>query len=270
MKLKVNLHFHTSEDPLDFFIDYDVYSGIDKAQKEGFQALALTCHRKFVYKKEMGEYAKEKGVLLIPGIELEIEKAHVILLNCDKEAEDIKSFQDLKKYRQKNKEVLVLAPHPYFGFFSLNSRLEKYIKLFDIIELAWFFTPGFNRNKKAVRTAQKFKKPLVATSDTHNIKYLNKSFAWVEVEDFSLKSLLKGIKNNKIVNHLKPLSKKEVLSYISWYSKTQLKVVIKAFQESYQKEWGYLWKKGLWREVVKQPWLKIFLIFVGIYYLFIK
>lgn len=227
MILKTNLHFHTSEDPLDLFIKYDIYEGIKEAKKKGFKALALTCHDEFVYKEEYGQYAKEQGVLLIPGVEIEIKRGHVIILNADKEAEKIRSFAALKRYKEKNKKAFVIAPHPYFGMFSLNGRLDRNIKLFDAIEGNWFFTLGFDRNKRAKEVADKHKKPYLASSDTHNIKNLNKSYMLVDSTEFNTESVLNSIRDGRFKNVMNRLSWLGVINYLIWYNFSQAKVLVK-------------------------------------------
>lgn len=227
MILKANFHLHTSEDPLDLFINYNVYEAIDRAKKSGYSVLALTCHDKFVYKKEYGKYAREKGILLIPGIEVEIKRGHVLILNATKEAEKVKTFAALKKYKEKNKKAFVIAPHPYFGMFSLNGRLKKNIALFDAIEKNWFFTLGFNRNKKAREIAEKYSKPYIASSDTHNLKYLQKSFTLIEAPKLQTSSIFKAIREGQTQNVATRLGWFEVASYLLWYNLCQAEILIK-------------------------------------------
>ncbi len=226
MILKTNLHFHTSEDPLDLFIKYDIYQGIREAKKKCFKVLALTCHDEFVYKEEYGQYAKEQGILLIPGVEIEIKRGHVIILNADKEAEKIRSFAALKRYKEKNKKAFVIAPHPYFGMFSLNGKLKRNIKIFDAIEANWFFTFSFDRNKKAREIAKKHKKPYIASSDTHNIKNLNKSYALIDSSEFNTEAVLNSIRDGRFKNVMNSLSWFSAIGYLIWYNFSQLKVLI--------------------------------------------
>lgn len=227
MMLKTNLHFHSAEDPLDLFITHNIYEGIDIAKKEGFKVLAMTCHDKFMYRKEYGDYAREQGMLLIPGIEIEIKRGHVLILNADKEAESIKSFAALKRYKEKRKDIFVIAPHPYFGMFSLNKKLERNIKLFDAIEYSWFSAWWFNKNVKAQKIAEKYNKPYIATSDTHNIKYLHKGFALIESQKLTTKAVFNAIRRKKFNNAVVESSWFSLASYLAWYNISQLKVLAK-------------------------------------------
>ena len=224
MKLKTNLHFHSSEDPLDLFIKYDIYQGIDQAKKEGFKVLGLTCHNKFVYQTEFGDYAKKRGLLLIPGIEISINRGHILILNCDREAENIKTFADLREYKKKNPHIFIIAPHPCYFFFSLNKDLIKNINIFDAIEYSWFSFLFFDKNKKAQRIAQKFKKPFIANSDTHNLKYLKKTYSVIHSKSLNVEAIFDAIKKNNFKNVTKKITFWESFSYLLWYFYSQTKV----------------------------------------------
>ncbi|MBI3671234.1 PHP domain-containing protein [Candidatus Azambacteria bacterium] len=213
MKLKTNLHFHSSEDPY-HVIKHSLKEGIDKAASLKFDVLAITCHDFFVDTKDLENYAKEKGILLIPGIEIGIERGrvskegrHLLVLGCEKDAEKIYDFSDLRQYKKEHPEILVVAPHPYFyGNISLKDYLEKNIDTIDAIELSWFYSKIFNRNKKAENTAKKFNKPIIATSDTHFFDYMDRSFAFVETEEKTQKSVFEAIRKNKIENTTSPVN----------------------------------------------------------------
>ncbi len=206
MKLKTNLHFHSKEDPLDI-IKYDLFEGIDKMHKLGFKVLASTCHTKNVCTQEHIKYAKEKGITLIPGIEANIyekgasKKSHILILNCDTTANNIKTFDDLSEYKKNNPNILIIAPHPFFyGNYSLGNLLEKYINLFDAIEISWFYTKLFNRNKKAYMVAKKYNKPIIATSDTHHARYFNINFATLNSEKNNINDIFTAIKKQSFTN----------------------------------------------------------------------
>ena len=199
MNLKTNLHFHTNEDSEDKSIKYSFKQGIDIASKLGFEVIALTCRQKIIFSPEHENYAREKNILLISGVERLIEKSHILILNAHKEAENINTFSQLKEYRLAHKESFIIAPHPYFIYKSLNKKLEKYIELFDAIESSWFYSKVINLNKKAELIAFKYNLPLIATSDTHFIENLNKSYDLIEAEK-NIASIFEAIKNKKFKN----------------------------------------------------------------------
>lgn len=209
--LKTNLHFHTKKDPHHKAIGYDIKEGVDKASRLEFEVLGWTCHRSFMWNKEAHEYALEKNVLLIPGIEKMISPKknkkgkEVIILNCNEEAEDLKTINDLREYKNKHPEVFLLAPHPFFyGDFSLKKQLEKNIDVFDAIEHSWFYSNIFNRNKKAEKVAREYNKPFIATSDTHFLNFLNTDYALISAEEKTAESILEAVKQNNFKNVTRP------------------------------------------------------------------
>ncbi len=199
MKLKTNLHFHTGDDPEDP-IPYSLEQAIDTASEKGFSVLGITCHNKFSGMNHM-EYASKKGVLLIPGIEKTIEGSHVVILNANKEAEKIKTFRDLAEYKNKNPDILILAPHPFFpAKYALGKKLIEHIKLFDAIEKSWFYSKKIDFNKKAEYVALKNDIPYITTSDTHRLRFLESSYAIINSESKTTTAVLNAIRKKEFVN----------------------------------------------------------------------
>ena len=206
MKIKTNLHFHSSDDKMDH-ISYSTKEGIDKAVSLGFGALAITCHQHFAWTPEYAEYAKSKGLLFISGIELyigetmETSMRHCLVLNATKDVENVRTFDQLADYKKQHPEIFIMAPHPYFyGNISLKELLEKYIHFFDAIEQSWFYSRLFNRNIKGAKIALKYKLPFVSTSDTHIFDFLDKSYCTVEVEEATTEAIFKAIREGKFTN----------------------------------------------------------------------
>lgn len=204
MKIKTNLHLHTSDDSEDS-IDYSFINALDEAKKHGFECIALTCHNKFVDKEEYRQAAEARGILFMPGVERTIEKRHVVILNPDKDVDTIKTFEALRAYKKTHPNILVIAAHPYFpGGYSLQEKLEENKDLFDAIEHSWFYSPRVNRNKKAIQMATKLNLPLIATSDTHNLSFLNTNYAEIEVKEKTILAIFTAIRNNDFTNTTSP------------------------------------------------------------------
>ena len=208
MILKTSLHIHCAEDPLEHGIaKYTIYQLIDRAQTLGFQVLTITAHESFVCRSEHIEYAKNKNILLIPGIEATLKinchkKAHAVILNCDIASEKINTLDDLKKYRATHPEILVIAPHPDFGKLSLGLKiLEQNQKLFDAFEHSWFYTNSINKNQATAILAKKLNKPLIATSDLHYIEYLNTDYALINASECTTEAVFTAIKNQNFTNY---------------------------------------------------------------------
>lgn len=221
MKLKASLHIHTKEDLSDGrVISYDVFKLIDEAHKFKFQVLALTCHKSLATQPLAIKYARARGILLIPGIELELEEGsrrpHVVVLNSDTEVLRVKNLVELRQYKNKHPAIFILAAHPCAGSrWSLGLELlTKYIQVFDAVEHTWFYSAWFNSNKAVIALAKKFDKPVIATGDLHTLKYLNSDYTFIEANSLKLKDVLSALKAGRVTNVTKTKSLREMFLFL--------------------------------------------------------
>jgi predicted metal-dependent phosphoesterase TrpH len=193
--LKSDFHIHTREDPFDN-IKYSSKDLINYAAKLGFEVLAITNHHKIHYSKNLADYAKKKGILLIPGVETHVNGREVLLLNVRKPGV-LNNFSDLREL--KNENVVVIAPHPFYPMGScLGKDLIKNIKFFDGIEYSHFYLNNFNIfNKKAVKVAKQHNKTMVGTSDTHRFCQFGHTYSLIDC-DKDIDSVLEAIKKGKV------------------------------------------------------------------------
>ncbi|MFA5948251.1 MAG: PHP-associated domain-containing protein [Candidatus Gracilibacteria bacterium] len=206
-------------------IKYDAQDLIKAAAKLNYDVLTITCHNKIIFSKKLEKYAHKKGLLLIPGIETEINKKHILIINADKSAEEIHTFEDLKKYKTDHPESLIVAPHPFFpGINSLKKDLIKNIDLFDAIEYSFCYTKLKNYNLKAEAVAKKYSKPIIATSDCHFLQQLPLSFAMLDSHK-DIPSIINAIKKNKIKNYHFPLSIFKLTAILSKMFMMQIKKI---------------------------------------------
>ena len=213
MPLKAQLHVHSKSDKRDY-ISSSEKQIIDKAHSLGYEVLAFTCHDSVIFSDELKKYAEEKGILLIPGIEKEIEKCHVVILNANKKAENIHTFKDLKKYKKNHPKSLICAPHMYYPrhfFIKTFPKIIKHLELFDAIEHSYFYTKFYNSyNKKAESLAKKHHVPTLGTSDNHVLKYFDKTYSLIDAEK-NWKSIANAIKKGKIEIKTKPMKFTEII-----------------------------------------------------------
>jgi predicted metal-dependent phosphoesterase TrpH len=135
--LKVELHTHTSDDPVDR-IPHTTTDLIDDAGK------------------------------------------HVLLLNFERGADQVKSFDDLARLKRRS-AGLVVAPHPFFPTpVCLWSNLERYADLFDAVEYNAMFTRLMNFNHPAERWASRHGKPMVGNGDVHRLRQLGTTYSLVD------------------------------------------------------------------------------------------
>lgn len=201
------MHLHASEDTI-HHLSYNAKELIDEAAKFGFEVLSFTFHNKCFFNKEIFEYAKKKSVLLVSGVEKEIEGKEVLIYNISKtDIKKLNTFSDLRNLKKnKGENILIIAPHPYFILPNcLGKKLVKNIDLFDAIEYSHFYLSFLNRNKKAVRVAKKFNKAIIGTSDAHNFNQLNHTYSLINSKQ-DVKSVFEAIRKKNVVLKTKPLS----------------------------------------------------------------
>jgi predicted metal-dependent phosphoesterase TrpH len=178
--LKVDLHIHTTEDPVDQ-IGYDAFTLVDRAVAMGFDAVAITLHDRQLRLDALDWYARARGIVLVPGIERTILGKHVLLLNFPLEAQQVDSFEALASLKTAHPGGLVIAPHPFFpGGSPLRDRLEANASVFDAVEWSYFWTRALNFNARAAQWATAHGKPLVGNSDLHDIRQLGRTYSLVD------------------------------------------------------------------------------------------
>jgi predicted metal-dependent phosphoesterase TrpH len=179
--LNVDLHLHTSEDPADN-IAYDAEAVIARAAARGLDAIAITLHDRQLASARLTAYARERGVVLIPGVERTIRGKHVLLLNFPSDADEVRDLDAVRTLKRRS-NGLVVAPHPFFpGRTPLRSLLDGHADLFDAVEWSYFWTPTFNFNARAARWARAHGKPIVGNSDAHDIRQPGRTFSVVQAE----------------------------------------------------------------------------------------
>lgn len=179
--LKVDLHTHTADDPVDR-IPYTSFQLIDRAAALGFDALAITLHEQQFDVRPLGTYAAQRGLVLIPGVERSVEGRHVLLLNFDQGTDHVNTFDDLRRLKADGTGIVV-APHPYFpGAHSLFGRLREHADLFDAVEYNAMFTSSLNFNLPAESFARRHGKPMVGNGDVHRLRQLGTTYSLVDAE----------------------------------------------------------------------------------------
>lgn len=178
--LKVDFHLHSAEDPRDT-IDYNAVTLIDRAASEGFGALAITLHERQLVDPRLADYARERGIVLVPGIERSVEGRHVLLINFPAAlSESVNTFDDLARLRA-GTPGLVIAPHPFFPARNcLRSKLERHPDMFDAVEWSYFWTRALNFNARAAAWAAEHGKPVVGNSDLHDLRPFGRTYSLVD------------------------------------------------------------------------------------------
>jgi len=203
--LKVDLHTHTSDDPVDS-VPYSTYQLIDRAAQLGYHALAITLHERQLSLRPFVDYAADRGITLIPGIERTIEGCHVVLLNFTPATEWVNTFADLRGLKAREPQGLVIAPHAFFPIgVALGDMLDRHTDLFDVVERNAMFTRVVDFNQKAERWARAHGKPMVGNGDVHRLCQLGSTYSIVDAPP-DAGAICEAVRKGRVEVHAEPLS----------------------------------------------------------------
>lgn len=170
--VKLDLHIHTLDDEKDA-LDFSAHELLERARFLGIEVLAITLHDSVFQRREVFADAAAMGILLIPAAEMRLHGADIVVLNVTpEEAAALKDFDDVRRLRaQRGESIFTFAPHPFYvlGGSIGGKRLVENIDCFDAIEICHFHKGWFDRNRPARAVAARFGKPLLATSDAHQV-----------------------------------------------------------------------------------------------------
>jgi len=192
--------------------------------------LGLTFHDKVFEGPEFDKaysYAKRKGLLLMAGCEATIEGKHVLIYGItDAERKKIKSFRDLRRMKKQldkaGRSTLIIAPHPFYntgimGKYCLGRKLVRNIDVFDAIEYSFFYLKRVNRNKKAVKVAKRYLKPMVGDGDIHVLSNLDMTYSLIKSKKDPI-GIINAIKENQVKVVSKPLTMRYIVKLAYFHS----------------------------------------------------
>jgi predicted metal-dependent phosphoesterase TrpH len=210
--LKVELHTHTADDPVDC-IPHTTFELIDRAVALGYDALAITLHERQLDLARLAPYAADRGLLLIPGVERTVEGKHVLLLNFETGAEDVRTFSDLARLKSR-RPGLVIAPHPYFpSSVCLRGDLKRHSGLFDAVERNAMFTSTVDFNRRAERWAEQNGKPIVGNCDVHRLAQLGTTYTLVDAPA-DADAICEAVAAGRVLVESRPLAWIEVARFL--------------------------------------------------------
>jgi predicted metal-dependent phosphoesterase TrpH len=203
--LKVELHAHSADDPLDA-IPHTTAQLIERAAAMGYDALAVTLHDRQLNLAAYASFAADRGVTLIPGTERTIEGKHVLLLNFTRAAEDVRTFADLAALKR-SEAGLVIAPHPYFpgGTCLGGGLMDRHADLFDAVEYNAMFTSSLNFNRPAEKWARSHGKPMTGNGDIHRLGQLGTTYSLVDAEPHA-DAICRAVREGRVVVDATPIS----------------------------------------------------------------
>src|SRR4051794_28313334 len=217
--IKIDLHIHTLDDPKDA-LDYSAHDLLERARTLGFQVLAITLHDAVFARSDVFADAAAMGILLIPAAEMRLEGADVILLNVSEDdVESLRTLDDLAALRlRRGPSLFTIAPHPFYVLGgSIGEKLVERIDCFDAIELCHFWSRLFNPNRRAIEVAQRFQKPLIATSDAHRLHAFGSNYtSIVRPAELTVETVIAALRRGPLQVTNPPCSIWDLISTIYW------------------------------------------------------
>lgn len=204
--LKVELHAHSNLDPCDG-VPHSTCALIDRAADLRYQALAVTCHDRYFDPALDASYARDRGIVLLPGIERTIRGAHVLLINFPPACQQVATFDDVAGLKRAHPYGLVIAPHPLYpiGQAMGLATLNRHADLFDAVEVSALYTRVIDFNRGAVAWARARGKPLVGNSDVHTLAQLGTTYTLVDAAP-DANAICEAIRAGRVEIRTRPLS----------------------------------------------------------------
>ena len=179
--VKLELHSHTSDDPRDR-IPHTTRELIEHAARLGYGGLAITLHDRQLDIRPHLDYARERGIVLLRGIERTIEGRHVLLINFPDEAARVASVEELASLKART-NGLVVAPHAFYPLpTALGPVIERFAPVLDALEWNAMYTRLIDFNRAAMRWAREHGKPLVGNTDLHVLAQMGTTWSEVDAE----------------------------------------------------------------------------------------
>ncbi|MCE0483230.1 MAG: PHP domain-containing protein [Methylacidiphilales bacterium] len=208
---RVELHSHCQGDPIDSHLGHTIFEHIDQAKAVGLDAIAVTWHQKVCDNPDAFDYARDRGILLIPGMEADLNRRHLVVLNLKPgDLPGDTTWDEVRALRKRKPEVFMLAPHPFYPHPScLGREMNDHIDCIDAVEWCMLhvnWLPGrVNPNLRVARWAHQYNKPVVACSDSHSLNTIGKNASTVEADALTPEALFAGIRAGRVAFHRRSL-----------------------------------------------------------------
>jgi predicted metal-dependent phosphoesterase TrpH len=214
--LKVELHAHTIHDRADR-IRHGTRDLVEHAISLGYQALALTLHDIQRDNAADAAWARDRGFVLMSGVERTIEGAHVLLVNFPADlALRVRRFADVPALKAACPHGLVVVPHAFYPVGSaMGDRLDRHAAWVDAIEINSLYTRQLDFNARAVAWARAHGKPIVGNTDLHHLQQMGTTFTLVDAAP-DPDAICDAIRTGRVEVRTTPLSPLRAAWFFSW------------------------------------------------------
>jgi predicted metal-dependent phosphoesterase TrpH len=197
------VELHSQGDHVDS-LSHTIFEHIDQAKKVGLDAIAITWHRSICNDPAPYAYAQKLGLLLISGMEAEVDGKHLVVLGLEEgDLPGQTSWAEIRALRTRKPGVVIVAPHPFYPHPScLGNRMNGHADCIDAVEWcslhAHWLPSRVSPNLRAARWAHRHGKPLVACSDAHALRSIGRNASTVEAESLTSPAILDAVRAGRI------------------------------------------------------------------------
>ena len=212
---------------MDTYLGHTIFEHIDRAREVGLNAIAVTWHRKICADAEAFAYARKQNILLIPGMEAEVDQKHLVVLNLvEGDLSGETTWDEVRALRARKPEVFMLAPHPFYPHPTcLGNRINQHSDCIDAVEwcmlhVGWL-PARVSPNLRAARWAHQHGKPVVACSDAHSLSSIGKNASTVEADALMPEALFAAIRAGRVSFHRRGMELGPLIYQTSWAMSSQ-------------------------------------------------
>jgi len=195
--MRADLHIHTN-------FSYDGLPSpkevVEMAILKKIDCIAICDHGEVKGAIEAQEFAKEKNILIIPGIEIKSQEGDILGLNLKEKIPDkLSAKETIEKIIRAGGFPVI--PHP-FDFFIYFKGIENLASFFqergvaiEVFNASLFFSFS---NFEAQEFAKKHNLSFTAGSDSHCLDFLGKAYLEIPKENLKIEEVLEEIKKKNV------------------------------------------------------------------------
>ena len=190
--MKCDFHVHTC-------YSYDSISlpkqVVGVAIKKGIDCLAITDHGEIKGAIKVTKHARDKKILIIPGIEIKSKEGDILGLNIKEVIPDgLSARETIKEIKEKG--GMAIIAHPFGWPWAFTGDLTELIGIMNGIE-AFNGVNLASGNKKALEFVKKHNLAFTAGSDAHFPESIGRGYLEIPGSGLSVKDILKAVKNKE-------------------------------------------------------------------------
>jgi len=187
MKLKIDMHIHTK---FSYDSQNDIEDIIKVAKQKGLDGVGLVDHDTIKGYSEMIRLGKEKGIVVIPGVEIRVRGGYLLAYGNVTELPPKGITPESAISILRKQDVLIAAVHPFKNGLGLKNHIYD-LKL-DALETA--NGGAIFGDKPAEKAAKRLGLPKIGGSDEHFLGEIGSVVTTIETPGKSTKDILGAIK----------------------------------------------------------------------------